>query len=108
MLLSSHSKCMNCLFASKIDTKQMCQNRINDSYSYQFGIVFVCLFFLFFHDRVSLYIPGCPETHILDQASLQIRSLPASASRVLGLKVCATTPWQGIVFMCTRNYPCYS
>jgi hypothetical protein len=46
---------------------------------------------LFFRDRVSLYSPGCPGTHSVDQAGLELRNLPASASQVLGLKVCATT-----------------
>jgi hypothetical protein len=56
-------------------------------------ILFVCLFVcLFFRDRVSLYSPGCPGTHSADQSGLELRSLPASASRVLGLKVCTTTP----------------
>jgi hypothetical protein len=56
---------------------------------------FSCLFVLFFcfWDRVSLYSPGCPGTHFVDQAGLELRNLPASASRVLGLKVCATTAW---------------
>ena len=49
--------------------------------------LFVCLFW----DRVSLYSLGCPGTHFVDQADLKLRNLPASASRVLGLKVCATT-----------------
>jgi hypothetical protein len=61
--------------------------------------LFVCLFifwvflfcFLFFRDRVSLYSSGCPGTHFVDQAGLELRNLPASASQVLGLKVCATT-----------------
>jgi hypothetical protein len=43
-------------------------------------------------DRVSLCSPGCPGTHIVDQAGLKLRNLPASVSQVLGLKVCATTP----------------
>jgi hypothetical protein len=47
---------------------------------------------LVFRDRVSLYIPGCPGTHSVDQAGLELRNLPASASQVLGLKVCATMP----------------
>jgi hypothetical protein len=54
--------------------------------------LFVCLFV--FRDRVSLYSPGCPGTHSVDQAGLELRNLPASASQVLGLKVCATTPGQ--------------
>jgi hypothetical protein len=43
-------------------------------------------------DRVSLCSPGCPGTHSVDQAGLKLRNLPASASQVLGLKACATTP----------------
>jgi hypothetical protein len=53
----------------------------------------VCFCFLFcFWDRVSLYNPGCPGTHSVDLAVLKLRNLPASASGVLGLKACATTP----------------
>jgi hypothetical protein len=37
-------------------------------------------FFLVFRDRVSLYSPGCPETHFVDQAGLELRNPPASAS----------------------------
>jgi hypothetical protein len=49
-------------------------------------------FFFVFQGRVSLCIPGCPGTHFVDQAGLELRNPPASASRVLGLKACATTP----------------
>jgi hypothetical protein len=49
--------------------------------------------FFFFRDRVSLYSPGCPGTHSVNQAGLELRNLPASASQVLGLKACATTAW---------------
>jgi hypothetical protein len=55
-------------------------------------------FFSFFfwgggvRDRVSLCSLGCPGTHFVDQADLELRNPPASASRVLGSKVCATTP----------------
>jgi hypothetical protein len=47
---------------------------------------------LVFRDRVSLYSPGCPGTHFVDQVGLELRNPPASASQVLGLKACATTP----------------
>jgi hypothetical protein len=47
--------------------------------------------FLVFRDRVSLYSPGCPGTHFVDQAGLKLRNPPVSASQVLGLKACATT-----------------
>jgi hypothetical protein len=48
----------------------------------------------FFQDRVSLYSPGCPGTHFVDQAGLELRNPPASASQVLGLKACTTTARQ--------------
>jgi hypothetical protein len=54
---------------------------------------FFFFFFFGFSDRVSLYSSGCPGTHFVDQAGLKLRNLPASASQVLGLKVCATTAW---------------
>jgi hypothetical protein len=57
------------------------------------GFFFVVLF-LVFRDRVSLYSPGCAGPHFVDQAGLELRNPPASASasRVLGLKAYATTP----------------
>jgi hypothetical protein len=55
-------------------------------------IISFFFFFLVFRNRVSLYSPGCPGTHSVDQAGLELRNLPAFASRVLGLKACATTP----------------
>jgi hypothetical protein len=46
--------------------------------------------------------PGCPGTHSVDQAGLKLRNPPASASRVLGLKACATTPGY---LICFNNLP---
>ncbi|GAB1298759.1 ERO1-like protein alpha [Apodemus speciosus] len=43
---------------------------------------------------VSLCSPGCSGTHSVDQAGLELRNPPASASQVLGLKACATTVQQ--------------
>jgi hypothetical protein len=57
-------------------------------FCFVFGFGFC--FFVFY--SVSLYSPGCPGTHFVDQADLELRNPPASASRVLGLKACATTP----------------
>jgi hypothetical protein len=67
------------------------------SYISFFCCFFVCLFvwlvgFLVFQDRVCLSSPGFPGTHFVDQAGLELRNLPASASGVLGLKGCTTTP----------------
>ena len=38
---------------------------------------------------------GCPGIHFVDQAGLELTEIdpPASASRMLGLKVSATTTW---------------
>jgi hypothetical protein len=75
-----------------------------DLYSLGF-FLFVCLFvlFCFFQDRVSLYSPGCPGTHFVDQAGLELRNPPASASWVLGLKACAIMPGAGIFFECKKS-----
>ena len=54
--------------------------------------LFFVLFWFGFWDRVSLYSSGCPRTHFVDQAGLELRNPPASASLVLGLKVCSTMP----------------
>jgi hypothetical protein len=56
-----------------------------------FGFDFVFVFCFFFRDRVSLCSLGCPGIHSVDQAGLKLRNLPASASQVLGLKVCTAT-----------------
>ena len=51
-----------------------------------------------FQDRVSLYCPGSPGTHSLDQTGLKLRNAPASASQVLGLKMCVITAWLYCLF----------
>jgi hypothetical protein len=59
---------------------------------------FLSFLFFSFLDRVSLYSPGCPGTHFVDQAGLELRNPPASASQVLGLKVCITTDQCAFIF----------
>ena len=55
------------------------------------GVCCCCCCCLFvFWDLVSLCSPGCPGTDSVDQADLELRNLPATASWVLGLKACAT------------------
>jgi hypothetical protein len=83
MLLSKTTYVLTCL--------QICLRPIFPSCDF----LFVCLvgwLVLVFRDRVSLCSPGCPGTHFVDQAGLELRNLPASASQVLGLKACATMP----------------
>jgi hypothetical protein len=77
-----------------------CLNEINLPFNYTFVCLFVCLFFVF-RDKVSLYSPGCPGTHFVEQAGLELRNLPASASQVLGLKVCGTMP--GLITLLRTN-----
>jgi hypothetical protein len=59
--------------------------------------LFVCLFGLvlvlvFETEFLCIALAVLELTHFVDQAGLKLRNLPASASRVLGLKVCATKP----------------
>jgi hypothetical protein len=74
---------------SLVSPKQNLAELKGSDWSFRSHLFFFFFFFLVFRDRVSLYSPG---THFVDQAGLELRNLPASASRVLGLKVCATTP----------------
>ena len=70
---------------------------------------FFLSFFLSFWDLVSLYSSGCPGSHFVDQAGRKVRNPPVSASQVLGLKACDTTPGYGFISLTnsvnfTRNY----
>jgi hypothetical protein len=70
--------------------------------------LFTCLAqpdFFFFWDRVSLYSPGCPGTHFVDQAGLVLRNPPASDSGVMRVKGCATTPSSQPDFLCNLRCP---
>jgi hypothetical protein len=60
------------------------------SYYLIFNLLHLFIYLFIFQDRVSLYSPGCTGTHPVDQAVLELRNLPASASQVLGLKACTT------------------
>ena len=57
-------------------------------------VAFVCVF----PDKVSLWSLGCPGTRSVDQAGLKSKDPLASAPKVLGLKVSATTVLQEIIF----------
>jgi hypothetical protein len=72
----------------KVKSKLRSQNQT--TYHYLFLLLFFV--FCFFRDRVSLYSSGCPGAHFVDQADLKLRNPPASASQVLGLRACTTTP----------------
>ena len=54
-------------------------------------LVFGCL------DWVSLCSPGCSRIYFIDQAGFEFRDPLASASQVLGLKLCGLyTPWSSL------------
>ena len=62
----------------------------------EFFFFFLFLFFLVFETGfLCVALAGCPGTHSVDQAGLELRNPPASASQVLGLKAwCSTTTRQ--------------
>jgi hypothetical protein len=70
---------------------------------YSFGVLLLLLFgfLLFFvvvfvfQARISLCSSGFPRTHSVDQAGLELRNPPTTASQVLELKACATTTRRG-------------
>ena len=76
------------------------QNRLKS-----LSFLFVCFVLFCFQDRVSLYNFGCPGTCSADQAGLELRGLPASASQALGLKACATVDWLGLKSSCGVSFP---
>jgi hypothetical protein len=41
---------------------------------------YIYIYKMVFQDRVSPYSSGCPGTHFVDQAGLELRNPPASAS----------------------------
>jgi hypothetical protein len=65
-----------------------------------FGLVWFGLVWFGF-SRLGVAL-ACPGTHSVDQAGLELRNPPASASQVLGLKVCATTAWPRLTLDCAK------
>jgi hypothetical protein len=57
-----------------------------------FCFVLFCFVLFFETGFLCVALPGCPGTHSVDQAGLEFRNLPASASRMLGLKAGTTMP----------------
>jgi hypothetical protein len=56
-----------------------------------FFVVLFCFVCFCFFETGFLCSPGCPGTHFVDQAGLELRNLPASASQMLELKACASS-----------------
>jgi hypothetical protein len=76
--------------------KSNCRNSISpqdlDILHLALPLLFCFALLCFFETGFPLCSPDYPGTHSVDQAGLKLRNLPASASPVLGLKACATTP----------------
>jgi hypothetical protein len=66
-----------------------------------------CFFFVFSVFGFSRQGFSVLKTHFVDQAGLELRNPPASASQVLGLKVCATTPDHLLLFFSSSFYFCF-
>jgi hypothetical protein len=74
--------------------------------NYYFGFFFflVCLFGFGFLRQDSLCNPDCPGTHSVDQAGLELRNPPASASQELRKR--PVPPLSGKLLFCilTKNF----
>jgi hypothetical protein len=52
----------------------------------------------------NLCISGCPGTHSVDQADLELNDPPASASQGLGLKVCPPLPLHVALYILSKKH----
>jgi hypothetical protein len=80
-------------------------------YFLSFFLSFLCFVLFCFSrqgDRVSLYSPGCPATHFVDQAGLELRNPPASVSRLLraGIKGVHHHAWLSLFLECVLSFVC--
>ena len=93
----------SCTLPSQFETQNPAHTNHKDHMAkYQAAtVLFVFLFgclvgwlvgLVWFFETGFLCSPGRPGTHSVDQAGLQLRNPPTSASQVLGLKACTTTP----------------
>ena len=74
---------MGSILISTVSALEQMWGREKGTSGFHFTLLlyFICLFVcLFFQDRVSLYSPGCPGNHSVDQAGLELRDPPASVS----------------------------
>jgi hypothetical protein len=62
------------------------------------GVDFLVFCFFWFFETGFLCIALAVLTHSVDQAGLELRNPPASASQVLGLKAYVTTAWWELNF----------
>jgi hypothetical protein len=74
---------------------------VSPSNIYVVVIFFFFFFFLVFPDRVSLYSPGCPGTHSVDQAGLELRNPPAFLPPSAGIKGVRHHAWLLLWFFLT-------
>jgi hypothetical protein len=84
--ISAHGNIWLCKVIIKIDAEKNILKRKAKSHQEQKDKGKSFYIYIFFWDRVSLYSPGYPGAHFVDQAGLELRNPPASASWVLGFK----------------------
>jgi hypothetical protein len=70
-------------------------------------ILFFFFFFFWFFETGFLCVAQAALEFTVDQAGLELRNPPASASRVLGLKACTTTPGQLMLLTPLSHYLSY-
>jgi hypothetical protein len=63
--------------SSRVCVEKTLESPLKIPFFFSFLFFFFFFFFLVFRDRVSLYSPGCPGTHAVDQAGLELRNPPA-------------------------------
>jgi hypothetical protein len=90
--LFCHQRCANTV-STVLETLFLFLSTTFSFQNWKFPLTYSFFVCLFCRDRVSLYSPSCPGIHAVDQAGLELRNLPTSASQVLGLKACTTTAW---------------
>jgi hypothetical protein len=61
-------------------------------------------FFFWFFETGFLCSLGCPGTHFVDQAGLELRNPPVSASQVLGLKRAPPPPGKYLFFNYVKRW----
>ena len=97
---------MFCFFVGKLSISHLSSMSVIDfcRFLFLFGLFLVLV--LVFRYRVSLYIPGCPGTHFVDQAGLELRNPACLCLPSAGIK--GVHHHRPAVFVFLNRVPPYS